>query len=131
MYKLDLEKAEEPETKLPTYTRSQKNSKIYNSRKINDPIKKWARELNRHFSKEEKAREFKKGPSTSHSLTILKPSTGWLTKICGKFLKRWEFTRPPYLSPGHKCIQDKKYQLELDMEQWTGSKLGKKYIKAV
>ena len=25
-----------------------------NSRKINDPIKKWAKELNRHFCKEEK-----------------------------------------------------------------------------
>ena len=28
-------------------------------------------------------------------------------------------------------MQDKKQQLEPDMEQWTGSKLGKEYIKAV
>ena len=28
-------------------------------------------------------------------------------------------------------MQDKKQQLELNMEQWTGSKLGKEYIKAV
>jgi len=28
-------------------------------------------------------------------------------------------------------MQVKKQQLELDMEQWTGSKLGKKYVKAI
>ena len=28
-------------------------------------------------------------------------------------------------------MQVKKQQLELNMEQWTGSKLGKQYIKAV
>ena len=28
-------------------------------------------------------------------------------------------------------MQIKKQQLELDMEQWTGSKLGKKCVKAV
>ena len=29
------------------------------------------------------------------------------------------------------CMQVKKQQLELDMEQRTGSKLGKEYVKAV
>ena len=29
------------------------------------------------------------------------------------------------------CMQVKKQQLELDMEQQTGSKLGKDYVKAV
>ena len=28
-------------------------------------------------------------------------------------------------------MQVKKQQLELDMEQWSGSKLGKEYVKAV
>ena len=28
-------------------------------------------------------------------------------------------------------MQDKKQDLELDMEQWTGSKLEKEYIKAI
>ena len=28
-------------------------------------------------------------------------------------------------------MQVKKPQLELDIEQWTGSKLGKEYVKAV
>ena len=29
------------------------------------------------------------------------------------------------------CMQVKKQQLELDMERWTDSKLGKEYVKAV
>ena len=28
-------------------------------------------------------------------------------------------------------MQDKKQQLEMDMEPWTGSKLGREYVKAV
>ena len=40
--------------------------------------------------------------------------------------------RTPYLPPEKSiCMQIKKQQLELDMEQWTGSKLGKEYVKAV
>ena len=42
----------------------------------------------------------------------------------------WEYqiTSPASLET---CIQVKKQQLELDMEQQTGSKLGKEYIRAV
>ena len=40
-------------------------------------------------------------------------------------------TRPPDLPPEKICMQVKKQQLELDMEQQTGSKLGKEYLKAV
>ena len=29
------------------------------------------------------------------------------------------------------CMQVKKQQLEPDIEQWTGSKLGKEYLKGV
>ena len=39
-------------------------------------------------------------------------------------------TRPPDL-PVEKHMQVKKKQLELDMQQQTGSKLGKNYVKAV
>ena len=40
-------------------------------------------------------------------------------------------TRPPDLLPSEVYMQVKKQQLELDMEQWTGSKLGKEYFKSV
>ena len=39
---------------------------------------------------------------------------------------------PDHLTVSWKTfMQIKKQQLELDMEQWTDSKLGKEYIKAV
>ena len=68
--------------------------------------------------------------STSVSLTMPKPLTVWITTNYGKFLTRWEYqaTLP---ASWEICMQVKKQQLELDMEQWTGSKLGKEYIKAV
>ena len=44
--------------------------------------------------------------------------------------KRWEYqTTLP--ASWEICMQGKKQPLERDMEQQTGSKLGKKYIEAV
>ena len=40
-------------------------------------------------------------------------------------------TRQPELPTSEICMQVNKLQLELDMEQQTGSKLGKEYVKAV
>ena len=52
-----------------------------------------------------------------------------ITTNCGKFLKRWEI--PDHLTCILKRIgmQVKKQQLEPGMEQQTGSKLGKEYIR--
>ena len=61
---------------------------------------------------------------------MLKPLTVWITTICGKFLKRREYqTTLP--AAWETCMQFRRQQLELDMEQQTGSKLGKEYKKAV
>ena len=78
----------------------------------------------------EKAREFQKKTSNA-TLIMLKPLTIWTATNCRKFLKRWEYqTTLP--ASRETCMQVKKQQLERDMEQWTGSKLGKEYIvKAV
>ena len=59
-----------------------------------------------------------------------KPLSVWFMTSCGKFFKRRN-TRPcdPKVKNTHMHV--KKQQLELDMEQWTGSKLGKEYVKAV
>ena len=54
----------------------------------------------------------------------------WITTKCGKFWKRRAYQTTLPVS-WEICIQVKKQQLEPDMEQWTGSKLGEEYIKAV
>ena len=96
MYKLDLEKAEDPEIKLLG-----------------------------SLKKQERSRK----TSTSALLTMPKPLAVRITKT-GKFLKRWEYqTTLP--DSWEMCMQVKKQQLEPDMEQWTGSKSGKEYVKAI
>ena len=54
----------------------------------------------------------------------------WLceSQQTGKFFKRYQTTWPV---SWEICMQVKKQQLELDVEQQTGSKSGKEYIKAV
>ena len=47
-----------------------------------------------------------------------------------KVLKRWEYETILSVS-WETCMQIKKQQLESDMEQWTGSKLGKEHVQAV
>ena len=64
MFKMDLEKAEESEIKLPTSVGS--STKQESSRKT----------------------------STTALLTTPKPLTVWFTANCGKFLKRWEYQTP-------------------------------------
>ena len=68
--------------------------------------------------------------SISALLTMPKPLTVWITINCGKFWKRWEY-QTTWPTSWEICMQVKKQQLELDMEQQTGSKYGKEYVKAV
>ena len=54
-------------------------------------------------------------------LTMPKPLTVWITINCGKFWKRWEY-QTTWPASWEICRQVRKQQLELDMEQQTGSK---------
>ena len=69
----------------------------------------------------EKAREFQKNIYFCF-IDYAKALTMWITTNCGKFLKRWEYQTTLPVS-WETCMQVKKQQLELDMEQQTGSKL--------
>ena len=52
---------------------------------------------------------------------ILIPACVWITINCGKFWKRWEY-QTTWPASWEICMQVRKQQLELDMEQHTGSK---------
>ena len=54
----------------------------------------------------------------------------WKILNCGKFWKRLEY-QITWPTSWEICIQVRKQLLELDMEQHTGFKSGKEYIKAV
>ena len=56
-------------------------------------------------------------------------TTVW-SQQTGKFCKRWEYqTTLP--ASWEICMQVRKQQLELDVEQRTGFKSGKEYVKAI
>ena len=77
-----------------------------------------------------KKQENSRKTSTSALLTMSKLLPLWITISCGKFWRRWEYqTTLP--ASWEICMQVKKQQLELDMEQQTGSKSGKEYVKAI
>ena len=90
MFKLVLEKTEEPKIKLPTSTGSLKGQD--SSRKTS------------YFCFIDYAKAFL-----------------WITINCGKFWKTWEY-QTTWSASWEICMQVRKQQLELNMEQQTGSK---------
>ena len=84
MCKLVLEKAEEPEIKLPTFAGWWRRQE--NSRKISTPA----------------------------SLTILKPLTVWITTNCGKFLNRWDYqTTLPVSWETHVQVKKQQFEPDM------------------
>ena len=77
----------------------------------------------------EKARNSRKS-FISALLATLKPVTVWITTNCRKFFMRWE-NQTTLPASWETCVQVKKQHLEPAMEQRTGSKLAKEYVKAV
>ena len=76
-----------------------------------------------------KKQESSRKTSISALLTMPKSLTVWITRNCGKFWKRWEY-QTTWPASWEICLQVRKQQLELDMEQQTAFKQEKEYIKA-
>ena len=68
----------------------------------------------------EKAREFQKNIYFCF-FEYAKTFDVWITINCGKFWKRWEY-QTTWSASWEICMQVRKQQLELDMEQQNGSK---------
>ena len=68
-----------------------------------------------------KKQESSRKTSISALLTMPKPLTVWITINCEKFWKSWAY-QTTWPASWEICMQVKKQQLELDMEQQTGSK---------
>ena len=68
----------------------------------------------------EKAREFQNN-IYFYFIDYASPLTVWITVNCGKFWKTWEY-QTTWPASWEICMQVRKQQLELDMEQQTGSK---------
>ena len=77
---------------------------------------------------EEKAREFQKNIYFCFIDYAKDFDSG--SEQTGKFFKRWEY-QTIWLASWETCKHVKKQQIEQEMEQQTGSKLGKEYVKAV
>ena len=68
-----------------------------------------------------KKQESSRKTSISALLIMPKPLPVWITINCGKFWKRREY-QTSWPASWEICMQVRKQQLELDMEQQTGSK---------
>ena len=68
-----------------------------------------------------KKQESFRNTSTSALLTMPKSFTVWITINCGKFWKKWVY-QTTWPASWETYMQVRKQQLELDMEQQTGSK---------
>ena len=87
MFKLDLEKAEESEIKLPTYAVSSK--------------------------KQESSRK----TSISALSTMPKPLTLWITTTWGKFWKRWEYqTTWPATWETYMQVRKQQLELDMEQQ---------------
>ena len=85
-----------------------------------EKAEEWEIKLSTSFRSSKKQDSSRK-TSTSALLTMPKPLTVWITINCGKFFKGLE-DQTTWPSSWEICMQVKKQQLELDVEQQTGSK---------